>query len=51
MRSSAANISDELRVEQGILLALVLGDEAHAGHDDEDKDDGEEELDEIGVIG
>jgi hypothetical protein len=49
-RSSSSDVCDELSVEQGVLLALVCGDEAHAGNNDQDEDDGEEELDQIRAV-
>jgi hypothetical protein len=48
--SSSANISDELSIQQSVLLALVLRDETHAGHNHQDEDEGEEKFDEIGTV-
>jgi hypothetical protein len=50
-QSAPANIGDELCVEQGVLLAVVLRNEAHTGHDHEDEQHREEELDKVGSLG
>ncbi len=50
IRSSSAHIRNELGVQQRVLLAVVLPDETHAGHDDQDEQQREEELDEVGAV-